>query len=56
MLDTVGSTLLTSGQMLAQTGTSKTMLGYMAVIALIAVGLALVCRPSGRMVEKKKKK
>jgi len=56
MLETVGSTLLTSGQLLAQTGTAKTMLGYMAALALIAVGLSLVCRPSGRMVEKKKKK
>lgn len=54
MLET-GLTLLTTGQFLAQTGTAKTMLGYIACFVLIAVGLSLVCRPSGRKAEKKKR-
>jgi hypothetical protein len=54
MLET-GFTFLTSGQMLAQSGAAKTMLGYVACLVLIAVGLSLVCRPSGRVGEKKKR-
>lgn len=49
--------LLESPALLAQTGFAKTMLGYVAVGVLIAVGLALVLRPTSRVaVDKKKKK
>ncbi|WP_202921566.1 hypothetical protein [Anatilimnocola aggregata] len=56
MLETAGQTLLTSGQLLAQTGIAKTMLGYVAVFALIAIGISLICRPSSRAPAEKPKK
>ena len=49
--------LLDSAALLAQTGFAKTMLGYVAIGVLIAVGLALVLRPTHRQpVDKKPKK
>ena len=48
--------LLDATALLAQTGIAKTMLGYVAVGVLIAVGLALVCRPTHRQPADKKKK
>jgi hypothetical protein len=49
--------LFDSPALLAQTGFAKTLLGYVAVGVLIAVGLALVLRPTNRVaVDKKKKK
>jgi LPXTG-motif cell wall-anchored protein len=49
--------LFDSPALLAQTGFAKTMLGYVAVGVLIAVGLALMLRPTSReAVDKKKKK
>lgn len=49
--------LFESPALLAQTGFAKTLLGYVAVGVLIAVGLALILRPTSRVaVDKKKKK
>ena len=49
--------LIDSAALLAQTGFAKTMLGYVAIGVLIAVGLSLVLRPTARQaVDAKKKK
>lgn len=49
--------LLDSAALVAQTGFAKTLLGYVAVGVLIAVGLALILRPTSRVaVDAKKKK
>jgi hypothetical protein len=49
--------LFDSPALLAQTGFAKTLLGYVAIGVLIAVGLALILRPTSRVeVDKKKKK
>lgn len=39
---------------LAQTGTTKTLVGWVIVLLCIGLGLLVICRPSGR-IEKKKR-
>jgi hypothetical protein len=38
--------------LIAQTGTTKTLIGWVIVLLCIGLGLLVVCRPSGRMEKK----
>jgi hypothetical protein len=40
--------------LLAQTGTTKTMIGWVIVLLCIGLGLLVVCRPSGRQGAKRR--
>jgi hypothetical protein len=39
---------------LAQTGTTKTLVGWVIVLLCIGLGLLVVCRPSGRADKKRR--
>jgi hypothetical protein len=47
--------LLTFSVLLAQTGTSKTAVGWGIVLLCIGLGVLVVCRPSARNPAEKKK-
>ena len=50
-----GSEQVAQAQVLAQSGTAKTAIGYVLVILAIALGLIVVLRPSKRKMKEKKK-
>ena len=41
--------------LLAQTGTTKTLVGWLIVLLCIGLGILVVCRPSARQVNSKRK-
>jgi hypothetical protein len=50
------SSALSSSLLLAQTGGAKTAIGWAIVLVCIALGLLVVCRPSGREKAEMKRK
>lgn len=46
---------ISSSMLVAQTGTTKTLVGWVIVALCVGLGLLMVCRPSVRQPAKKRK-
>ena len=55
MITRLGEQAASSQTLLAQTGTTKTAIGWVIVLLCIGLGLLVICRPGRKAPELKKK-